>query len=433
MAQRKAESRTPAGPTLLQNKRFVMGISLLLAIVAWVLFAVIEGEEQVNTITVPVRFDLGNIAQERGWQAFWEHEVFNPNELTVDVVYTSMRYITVRPEDITAELLTDVVIRSGLATLNFRVISNDRDRFAIESFTISGSSHTSVQLYFDVPSQNTFDLELDIVGDIEVPEGYFAAEPLLLQRRVTVSGPQTLVRQIDHVIARVQVDEVLTAPEVEFENITIISVDINGNAVPFLTVEDEVSAVIPVWQQMEALSVSVEFLHMPSIFQGNGNGLRYGISPANVGAALPVQAVPDNGEYIVGSIHARALSPEHNRFRFYAEDMSEIYFFNGVTVFEAEVDMTGFETVTMTLPGERIGLPEGSGLIGQFGNVANVVIVGPADVLEELTPEDLSGMVTVTEETPRGSNQRLALEITVGRDDSWVFGEYTVLGTVREE
>ena len=432
MAQKKAEARAPQGPTLLQNKRFVMGISLLLAIVAWVLFAVIEGEVQMNTITVPVAFELGSVAEERGWQAFWEHEVFNPDDMTVDVAYMSMRYITVRPEDITAELLTDVVVSPGLATIGFRVISNDRDRFVVDSFTISGSSHTSVQLFFDVPSQNSFDLELDIVGDIVVPEGYFAAEPLLLQRRVTISGPQTLVRQIDQVVARVQVDEALEPPSVEFENIAIIPMDANGSAIPFLTVEEEVSAVIPVWRE-ETLRAAVEFLHMPSALQGNGNGLRYGISPMSMTVALPGQAIPGDGGYIVGSIHARALSPEHNRFRFYTEEMAEIYFFNGVTVFEVEVDMTGFETITMTLPGGRVSLPEGSGLSGQFGNVANVTVVGPVEVLEELTPEDLGGMVTVTEETPRGSSQRLAVEISVDRDDSWVFGEYTVLGTIREE
>jgi len=434
MAQKKQEPRAPQGPTLLQNKRFVMGISLLLAIVAWVVFAVIEGEVQINTITVPVRFDYtleGTVAGERGWQAFWEHEVFNPNELYVDVVYESMRYITVRPGDITAELLTDAVTAAGRATLNLRVISNDRDRFTVESFTISGTSLTTVQLFFDRPSQNTFDLELDVVGDIVVPEGYFAAEPILLQRRVTVSGPQTQVRQVDRVIARVMVDEALEAPGAEF-NTTIIPVDANGNAIEFLTIEDEVDARIPVWR-VETLRPAVEFLHMPGALRGNGNGLRYSVGPANVVAALPVTAIPDNGEYIVGSIHARELSPEHYRFRFYAEDMSEIYFFNGVSAFEAVVDMEGFEMVTLTLPAGRVSLPEGSGLIGQFGSVANVTVVGPADVLEELTPEDLSGMVIVTDETPRGSNLRLALEISVDRDDSWVFGEYTVLGTLRGE
>ena len=428
MAEKKAQPRrAPAKPSLLQNKRFVMGISLLLAIVAWVVFAVVEGDEQVSTITVPVRFELSVTAQERGLQAFWE--IFDPNELAVDVTYRSMRYVNVRPEDFDAFLMTDELFRVGEFSLNIRVRSRDPDRVTYVESVISGTDNlTRLPLFIDYPGENTFDLVPEIIGEVDVPDGYFPAELVLLQRSVRITGPQSIVREVDRVIARVTVEDVLEE-DTRFDDVEIIPVDANGSRLRYLTVEDEVSAVIPVWS-VETLRPAVEFLHLPSALQGNGNGLRYSVSPESVTAALPANAIAGNGEHIIGSIHSRAISPEHSRFRFYTEEMAEIYVFNGVEAFEVEVDLEGFDTITLTLPGNQISLPEGSGLAGQFSNVANVTIVGPADVLEELTAENLSGMVTITEDTERGSNLRFALEISVERDDSWVFGEHTVLGTV---
>jgi len=428
--------------TLLHSRRFVMALSLFLAIVVWVMFAVVQGEEHESTIAVPLQaLDLdGTIAQELGLEAFWTGEANNPNYLTVDVSYRSLRHINVRPEDIQAVLVATEVFGAGHVSLEIRVShadAQDRDRFEIlPDFHITGTTQRTLPLFFDRPSENTFDLEPEVIDEFVVPEGYFAADLLLLQPRVRISGPQTHVREIDRVVVRLRAPDYTLYEErlFESEELELIALDVNGRAVPYLTIEnsEEIRVMVPVWQR-EMLTSAVEFLHLPSAFQGNGNGLRYTISPQLLQAALPTEAIPATGGYIIGSILARELSPENNRFSFPAQDLVEIHFFEGEFTFEVEVDMRDFATTMLTLPATRVVLPENSSVTGQFGRITSVTVVGPADIIEELTPEDLTAVVVIAEDTQLGTSQRLSVEISVNRDDSWVFGEYTVLATLQGE
>jgi len=417
--------RPPAPPSLLQNKRFVMGLSLFLAIIVWVIFAVIEGEEQERGITVPVRYSLeGTIAEDLGLQAFWLNPAFDPHDYTIEVAYRSKRYEVVTAEDFEAVFDARGVHTVGVFSLPIRV-SSERFEFV--------DRQRSLSLYFDHYGENTFDLELAIDGDIDVPEGWYAAEPLLLTRRVKVSGPRSIVRDVDRVKAVLTIEDILTETT-EFDKLEIIAENQFGDELSFLTIEDgapEISAVIPVWRRA-TLQSAAAFLDIPGAYQGNGNALRYSVNPASFDAALPDAAVPESNGFIIGEIYARELSPQNNRFTFSADSLSEIHFFDDIGNFTVVVDMNGMDIIRLDLSGERVALAEGSGFAGTFGNIAGIRVVGPADAVSELTEEDISGMITA-EELSAGANQRLPVAIAVNRDDCWVFGEYTAQGTLRAE
>jgi len=424
-ASKPRAKRPPAQPSLLQNKRFVMGLSLFLAIIVWVIFAVIEGEEQERTIIVPVQpIRMEGVAEDIGLQPFWLNPAFNPHEFTIEITYRSKRYEVVTAEDFEAVFDTRGVHTVGAFSLPIRVSS---ERFEFED------RHRTLSLFFDHYSENTFDLELVIDGDIEVPDGFFAAEPLLLTRRVKVSGPRSFVRDIDRVKAILGIEDVLEETT-EFEFLEIIAVNQFGDELSYLTIEDgtpEVSAVIPVWQRA-TLQSAAAFIDMPGAYQGNGNVLRYTMAPASFDAALPEAAIPESNGFIVGEIYARELSPANNKFTFSAGALTEIHFFETITEFTVEVDMSGMDTVRLDLPGEQVALPEGSGFTGTFRSITGITIVGPADIVNELTPGDLSGIVTA-EELSADANQRLPVAIMIDRDDCWVFGEYIAQGTLRVE
>jgi len=416
--------------SLLQNKRFVMVVSLLLAIIVWVMFAVIEGDDHESTVTVPVDFRLGAIAYDMGLQAFWASEETNVNTLTLDVTYRTMRYENVRADDIVAEINAAGVTTVGLAALSFRVEPRVSGRFTVEDFHITGSNPPlrEIPLFFDHFGENTFDIDVIVQGDIVVPDDHFAAEPLLLQPRVRVSGPQSIVRQIATVQAILRVEEPLEATR-RFDHLELIARNEHGGVLSFLTFEYDdpatgVVAEIPVWQQAQ-LDTAVAFVGLPGTLQPNG--LRYTVTPPRVHAALPAAAVPANGAFIVGDIHARDLSPQHNTFRFSASDLTEVHFFtpDDIDYFEVQVDMQGFDMITLTLPAEQITLADPR-FAGVMRDATGITIVGPTDIVSELTAADITAVVVTTDETTTGANQRLALNITVGNDSSWVFGTHSV-------
>jgi len=424
--------------TLLQNKRFVMVLSLLLAIIVWVMFAVIEGEEQENTIRVLVQFSLeGTAAERRGWHYFYDSPETNPRNLYVDVTVVSMRYEQIRPEDIRARLIATRVTEVGEDWLEIQV-EPEHGRFEIRSFSIVGhpEDNDQVPLFFDHFSENTFDIALEVRGEVNVPEGYFAADPLLLQQRVHVSGPQNVVRQIASVHAVLNINEELTETT-SFEQLELIARNHDGAVLRYhryLTFEEgnpQITAEIPVWPVFDDLATAAAFINMPGAYQNNG--LQYTITPARVQAALPAAGVFNGSTFFVGEIHARELSPQTNRFTFAARDLSEVHFFTDIEYFEVEVDMQGFEQRQFTLPAGQIRLPANGMFSAAFRDVPGITVVGPAHILSELTAEDLTAVAVLNDDMEPGTQmQMLPLNITVNSDSVWVFDTHQVQAILRE-
>ncbi|MDR2687852.1 MAG: hypothetical protein LBB75_08870, partial [Oscillospiraceae bacterium] len=96
------------------------------------------------------------------------------------------------------------------------------------------------------------------------------------------------------------------------------------------------------------------------------------------------------------------------------------------------VDLAGFDVARFTLPGAQVQALPGDRFAAQFGDTNNVAVVGPAEVVNALTPLDLAGEVELPADARPGT-ARLPLTIRVNREDCWVYGEYTVQARLTEE
>ncbi|MCL2446083.1 MAG: hypothetical protein FWD06_04900 [Oscillospiraceae bacterium] len=414
----KKERRPIISPQLWHNKRFAAAISLILAVVVWVMFAVVGGEDQERIITgVPVIFTLENLPATptaQHLQAFWQTAEDNPHQLTIDVTVRAARNEVINADDIEAIVFLGGVFQSGPASLEIRVATAN-ERVRIVSFT---PEHTP-WLYFDLPSTEFFNLTLDISGGV-VEEGYFAAEPFLLQPTVQVSGPQGMVQRIDAVYARFEHDLNLIETT-RFDDAYLVAYDQNGMRLGYLTFnggQPEISAVLPVWP-IAQMDVGVMFAGIPSAAQPS-----FRITPNRVNAAAANMS-DENGTFIIGQIHAHELSPANNRFRFAAAEIPEVHFFTQVDYFDVEVDLQGYDMTTFMLPAAQIRLPDGSPFTAAFGSAAGITIVGPEAILSEMTAQDITAMALLNDELAPGTH-RLPLHISTRQGDTWAFGEHFV-------
>jgi len=416
MSQTKKERRPIVSPQLWHNKRFAMVISLILAVIVWVLFAVVGGEDQDRVITgVTVNFDVSTLPPTaQHLQPFWQTPQDNPHQLIIDVTVRAARNEVITAEDIEAFVVLGGIFESGPAMPEIRV-STTNDRVQIITYD---PMHTP-WLYFDHPGEDIFNLSLDITGG-EIAEGYFAAEPFLLQPTVQVTGPQNQVQRIHSVYARFTHDLTLheTTP---FHGAYLAAYDQNGVRLSYLTFnggQPEISAVQPVWQ-LATLNVGVGFAGIPSAAQPS-----FHITPSQVSAAAA--NVPEEGSlFIVGHISAHELSPTNNRFRFAAAELSEVHFFSPVDYFEVEVDLRGYDIASFLLPAAQIRLPDGSPFTAAFGNAAGITVVAPEALLANLTAQDLSAVVVLGDDIAPGVH-RLPLQISTRLGGTWVFGEHFV-------
>lgn len=414
---------------LLRDQRVIMAISFVLAVVVWLTLSVINGEEQEKTITnVPVNGDFsGTVAEELGFEAFWSGPLTDPNELTVTVVVKCKRYENITADTLNAELVASSVYAAGEHTLPIRVSAKrttDKDRFTVVSV-----SPNSVPLYFDQPKSLEFELTPSVTGDIKVPEGYHAEDVILSQKSVSISGPARLVEAVTAVKAVVPADDLYSETTV-FQNIEIVPVDRYGNTSPYLTVDDgnpEISATLRIWKKTKIIP-SVDFQNVPGAYLSKS--LPVTLSPASANAALPEDSIALDQRYSVGVINYHELSPANNKFVFLAEDLKEIRLFDDIDRFTATVDMEGYDTVKLNLPMAQIKMQNNEAFSARFQELKGITVVGPADVVAELTDEDLIGTVELPEDAAAGQ-ARLPVNISVSsHEDCWVYGEYTVQTTL---
>jgi len=428
----KSEAKNPRLYTLLRDSRVLFGISVLLAMVVWLVLAVINGEEREIPIpNVPVRaVFMGTVAEELGLEPFWSGPKTDPDNLTVTVMVSCRRYENIGADALDAVLVTESVSTAGLKELTIRVTpkkESDRERFTIVDVTPNSTS-----LYFDKPRSLVFELTPVLLGKLDVAEGYDAQDVLLSKKSVSISGPAALVDAITTVRAEIELEGTYSGTAV-FENISIVPVDSGGNTSPYLTVEGgkpQVNATLPVWKRATLYpavdfnkNVPVAYLSAP---------LPVTVTPAAVRAALPEDRLTEDLRYSVGGIDFRQLSPGNNRFSFPAEELKEIRLFDETKAFTATVDLTGFDTQRFTLPGAQVEAPPQERFTASFDDLDNVVVVGPAQVVAALTPFDLTGETEIPEDA-RPGRATLPLTIRVNREDCWVYGEYTARATLVEE
>jgi len=428
-----AEPKNGRLHTLLRDQRVLMGISLLLAVAVWLTLAVTGGDLQEQTIEkVPVRADFsGTVAEEMDLQPFWSGPLTDPNNLTVEVVVRCKRYENISADTLEAVLVTGNEYTAGEHFLAIRVTPKreaDKDRYELVSVTPG-----SIPLYFDHYKSLEFGLTAAAIGEVRVPEGYHAEELKLSKNIVTVSGPARLVDAITLVRAEVPLNDAIYGETTVFPGVPVYPVDRNGDTSPYLTVEGDspsVNATLHVWKRA-VLTPSVYFAQVPGAYINAP--LQVTVTPGTMDAALPEDSIAGDLRYDVGKISFHTLSPANNRFTFPVQDLKEIRVFDDTQAFTAVVDLAGFDTARFTLPGAYVEALPNERLIARFEDLNNVVVVGPKEVVNALTPFDLEGEVDIPADARPGITY-LPVAIRVkNREDCWIYGEYTARARLTEK
>jgi hypothetical protein len=430
----KQEKTAPGQEPVQKNRAFyrifrsdkvLIPLSLFLAVWVWLVLIVGSSEVENRVIeNIQVKVDFGEtVSESLGLQAFWPQNM-DPLQLTVDVTIQGKKYdispAVVTAEDLQVELLPKDVNDNDINSVGdyqLKVQVTPRHSLGQGNYAVVDVSPATIQVYFDHYKEATFVLEAAPVGiGVDAPQGYYAGDPLLSRSTVTISGPAKDVNSIKQVKAQFLVEKQLTATQT-FNDVQINPIIDFGAVSQYLTIDtggSPISVTIPVWKRTD-LKVVADFKEPPKAYIDTP--LRVTYTPATLRAALPEESIPADGNYAVGQISFRQLSPANHTFRLPAADLKEIHLFDAVEEFRADVDMTGMAETRLTLSADAITVTGGKAAVGE---VRDVVVVGPADIVAALTPELLQGEVVITAETPKGSGSQ-PVNITVNQESCWVY------------
>lgn len=410
---------------LLNNNRFLMLVSFIIALGLWVWVAIDKSPEIQTVITnVPVKINLENsIPQQLGLQIFGE------SEFTVDVTVTGKKYVlsNLKAEDIQVEANTNYVNSAGTKTLQLKVSPT----YSSEEFTISSVSSTYIEVFFDTYKEVELSLSGEVATNLKtiVPEGCIMGDIVFSKSTVTVSGPTTEINRITGVYATASVNEVLEKTTTFDPDVKLITND--GSKLEYSKIsidEAEITMTIPVLKVV-SLPTIVEFKNAPSYFIENP--LSYTVSPSTVKVAVPVDVLETTKHFVVDTIDFADVSNSYNTFNVYVESINTFKIVDeSVKRFRVRINATNYESKTITVPASKIVLKDNRNdfKVTLNGNkdIAVTVIGTPAS-LEKITADNISIVVDTADKSLTKDTNVIPAKVLVNSENGcWAFGKYDI-------
>lgn len=198
----KKEKKSKGINELMNNNKFVLVLSVVIAFFVWVAVAMYKSPEESYTIyNVPITIDTENsIVSQKGYVNFWQ------SDEVIDVTVTGPRYLitSLTADDINVAANLNTVDSAGIFDLALKVSLKEES----QDITISSQSKTAVEVYFDVDCEKQFDIIIDSnVIPEHVAQGYQFNSAELTVSTVKLKGPETEINKIVSVVADPQFSE----------------------------------------------------------------------------------------------------------------------------------------------------------------------------------------------------------------------------------
>lgn len=422
----RTQKHIPIGKWL-NNNKFVAGLSVVLAVVIWLVVALqMSNQMQATFSDIPVTFETTMTDN-------LDLKMFGQTGLSVNVTVSGKRYeissAVLSSEDFLVTASTANVSSAGKYTLPITVRPKDANTdIQIVSFTPE-----SVDVYFDYSLTENYPVEVQISApdDQVSADGFVEGEPLVSTAEVTISGAAAEVQKIARVIAKVSLDAPLSETT-KFENTTLAIVNANGGIVrsTYVRVADDIQDVtvtVPILKVTQ-IRPTVRFKNQPSYFLEHP--ISYICSPSGpVNAAVSTELLDSTDSLSLGTIEFSSIKAGTNSFTFAADEIANVRVLDDVDSFRIYFSIDGFQTRRIKVPTDSVmfsALPD-TVRAAVAEDTMEVTVVGLANELDALTAEDISVSADVSALSDASGTVEVPVSVTVNNTTScWISGSYTV-------
>ncbi len=399
---------------LFNNNRFLMVFSLVLSIIIWLVVSIVYSPQIGRTVSqIPVEINFAE--QDAAYQIYSETDLF----AKVEVVGKKYEVERLGTDSFVISATVERVNTGGMYTLDLEARKKDTNG----DYTIHGVTPSTVNVMIDLEREATYDVDINCVGatiaTLENENENLVLQPTFQDEKfstVTVTGPDSEVRQIARVEALADVNRELSDTE-EFES-HLVAYDASG-------------AVVYNTAGLESKLRYVNFSYTAADVKANVN-LRKTV-PLRFNTEYAPAQLPDitlhekNGEEIAGEVmETISIVGDRNRIAAMNEivldgmvDFSKIkygdaqtYQFdlqlpseNGVSYdgyeslaelsarsYIAKVDLSGYTTKTVAVSGESVVLKNvKTGCTAKVNDDnKRITVVGPYDEVSSITDSSIT-------------------------------------------
>lgn len=404
---------------LIYNDKYLIIISIVLAIVIWCVTSMNLSPETNKTISVPITIDFtDSAASQLGIKCYGEENV------DVDVTISCKKYLAkdITADDINAYLQTNTVTTTGNYEVPIKVEGRENGDFNVVSYY-----PTVYKAYFDVEEEKVMDVDVSYENDDFIEDGYVMGEALLSENNVTVKGPKSYISTVDKVVSNVKFDEKIKTTQTVDLNMS--AVDSNGNKVDYVSIvtkNENVSLTIPVLKRT-TLDVTSSFIGNPANVNMSDFSISYSVNSVNAGVLEEANIKQAN----IGNIDFSHLTVGENEFVFNANKMESFAVLDNINEITATVTVPDtYQTTTLYVDGSNVefsNIPNGYKAEIASLSSYSVTAVGLEDNLKGLTSSNVKLLIDMSSIKDKPAEGVSTFNITAtleNNDTCWVYGEY---------
>ncbi len=406
---------------LLDNKKFVIILSLIIAIITWTVIAVTVNPDQSVTIeNIPVTISLDkSAAKEQGLDVIWG------DDATVSVLVRGRRYKVGALTTANFQAVADVsnVTSAGEYDLNVSVtkVSDDPD------YEIVSNQSLTIRARFDHVVSQEFPLYAQANG-ISAQDGFILDNVYATTDSVTLTGPQSDIERVASVAVVSDRNETIS------QSMTIdgelVMYDGDGNAVdlPYVSYEPTKLQLTVSVSMHKTIPLTIRFNNIPDGL--SEDTLKYTITPSTVEVAGSSEAISNVAEINLGFVDFRNIDVGSS-FTFNIGLPAGFTNVQNVTTATVKFETDDYVSKTFTVNEVNTVNPPDGYSVQVDTQSLNVKIVGTAAVMESLTAQDIVAAVDFAEVTVSSGQFRAPIKITIpGQSEPcWAVGEYEALVT----
>lgn len=416
--------------SIVYSRNGLLIISLLGAIVIWLAVYLNESPEVTRTIKdVPITIDE-SVPSQLGYKAY------GAKDLYVDVTVKGKRYLVgdnvLSADDIVVTAVTTYVDSPGSYTLQLKATAKDSNA----SFTITAKSLDYVEVYFDTPATETFQIntELTYSADVVYSSDYISDTPVLSVNTVTVSGPSSEIDAISSVAAQAVCEGKLKSSKTYEATLSIT--DKHGNTFNYLTTDlggKSLTVTVPVYKRTK-LPTAVSFSNAPLSYVEKP--LSYTMTPYSINAGIPEDSVNSTTAATIGTIDFSNINLGKNVYTFDTSKISGLMVIDDIDVITAVINIStdDYSSVVFDIPADKIKiLNENSDfeVSVKSADISGITIIGPKADIAALTKDDITLSVNLENVTISKGNFNAVLTVSTGNDTCWAYGTYNAVLTAK--
>lgn len=416
---------------LLSDNRFLLAVSLVIAVVFWAAVCIsFSPETEVVIENVPIKIDTENSVPEQ-----YGLRMFGDNSYTIDITVSGSRYVVggklLSADDFKVTASTALVTSAGTHSLQVKVAKANESA----DFTIESISEAFINVYFDEYAEKQANLVVNVDPDNVVPDGYMVDDDLIMDTKtVLVGGPALEISQLDSVVANVNIDRELK--ESTAFNTPMVAVNKSGTALKFVTIDGEenasVTVTVPVYK-IEDLPVTVDFTNSPSKFVTDKP--QYNCSPSAVRVAV-LQNGTGMDSLNIGTVDFSNLKPGNNTFEFSLYEVEGIKPLTSTpSSSSVRISIPTAESTKISVPTDNISIsnaPEGYSIVFSSDKIDDLTVYGSISELTSISSGSLKVRLDLGSVTVKPGRNTVSVPLYLkDTEGSWIYGKYTVTFTAK--